>query len=158
VRSRPGEPVLRRAAPLVSALAAVALTGCGGSSDTLSMRALRSRATYLCSNANHLTQAIKTPTSPGAAGPFLDQGIAVLGPELTALRTLRPPSDVADVYSTAIAALSQEVQLLGHVAERVHAGADPVIEMKGLERRLAPLENQADGAWQALQIPACLSQ
>jgi len=150
-------PPSRRTALLVP-LAVVALGGCGGGTNTLSMRALRSQAAYLCSNANRLTQQITTPASPEAGGAFLQHGVSILGPELTALRGLRPPSNVADVYSTAVTAMTQEVSLLKHVSGRLGAGADPAIEIKGLQQRLEPLENQADGAWQALQVPACLSQ
>lgn len=148
----------RHAASLAAALAAVGLTGCGGGSTTLSLRDLRNRATYLCSTASRLTDRVPTPISPAAGATFLQRGASILGPELTELRTLRPPSDVADVYSTAVGALSEEVHLLIHVVGRLHGGADPVIEIKGLQQRLVPLEDQADGAWGALQIPACVDQ
>jgi hypothetical protein len=37
-------------------------------------------------------------------------------------------------------------------------GAEPVVTVKTLQRRLAPIERAADDAWRALGIRECLSR
>ncbi len=148
---------MRRGALLacVTALAS-AVGGCG--SGQLSMSALRDQATQVCVTAATQTGRIPAPASPAGAGTFLRRGVQALTPELAQLRALKPSSDVADVYSTALLAFSHELSLLSDAVRGLDRGADPVSTIRALQRRLAPLESAEDGAWQALQIPACLNR
>jgi hypothetical protein len=139
----------------MAALAVLCLTGCGAAS--LSTTELRNQATRVCSAARKQTNLIATPTSPAGGAAFLSQGLAVLGPELAVLRKLRPPRDLAQVYSTAVGAFSQKVAALRETANTLKGGGDPVIAMKTLQQQLAPLESDEDGAWRALEIPSCMN-
>lgn len=148
---------MRRTA-LGGLLAAVLLAGCGGS-DRLSDSQLRTQATTICTQATRQTDRIATPTSPAGGMQFVNRGIAVFTPELTKLRLLKPPKDdVADVYQTSLKAFSQKLHALRTAQHEMKTGANPVTAMTALSQRLAPIESAEDGAWQALQVPACLNR
>ncbi len=146
---------MNRVAALL-AVAALALCGCGSSS--LSTRQLRSAATRICTTATRRIDRIPTPTSPAGGELFLQQGIAAVTPELTALRKLAAPNDLKQAYSTALRATTQELQALRTTLRQLQAGGDPVILIKTLQQRIAPLETQANAAWQTLEITACLNR
>jgi hypothetical protein len=146
---------VRRSAVLACTVAGIAVTGCG--STPLSTTDLRADATRMCATATTQTAAIPAPQSPAASGAFLKRGIAILRPELAGLRALKPPGDLAQVYSISVNAFSGKLHALEATVRDLGAGGDPVIAMKVLQQRLAPLESEEDGAWQALQIPACLN-
>lgn len=149
----------RRSVRMAIAAAAVAgaIAGCGGGSQ-LSTNSLRNQASRVCRTAVVRTNRIPTPNSPAGTATFLQRGVAVLRPELRRLRSLHPPSDVADVYSTAIDAFSHKLTLLGNAIRGIGRGKDPVIAIKTLQQGLAPTESTEDGAWQALEIPACMNR
>jgi hypothetical protein len=147
---------MRRVAPL-AVLTALLVSGCG--SKPLSSGELHSRATQLCLQAGSQTDRIRTPASPPGTVAFLQRGIAVMTPELAKLRALRPArGDVADVYSTSVHTFSEKLRALERTVRELNSGEDPVLAIKGLQRKLKPLESQENGAWQALQIPACQSR
>jgi hypothetical protein len=135
---------------------ALGLTACGG--DTLSTRELRSKATNFCTLANKQTIRLAPPTAPTGAAAFISGGAAILRPQLAGLRALHAPSDLAQVYNTAIDGFARKLDALDAAARDLKAGEDPVIAMKTLQTRLTPLEQQEDGAWQALEIPACMNR
>lgn len=138
-------------------VAAAAVAGCGGGSS-LSSDQLHTQATQICSLASARTDRIGTPSQPAGSAVFLHRGIAVLGPELTRLRTLHPPGDLADVYSAALGSFSQKLNALQGAARDISRGADPVTAMKSLQKKLAPIESQENGGWQALGLAACLER
>jgi len=74
------------------------------------------------------------------------------------LRALRAPSDVADVYAVSTESFAKKLRYLKDTVRDLAHGEDPVIAMQTLEQDLAPVEKQEDGAWQALQIRACLNR
>jgi len=139
----------------VVALTTTSLLGCG--SSTLATPQLRSEATKLCQTGRKATNQIPTPGSASGAKAFLNRGISVLGPELQGLRSLHPTGDVAPVYATAVGAFSHEVSALGTAERQLAHGEDPIVTMKTLQAQLTPLQSQEDGAWRALEIPACES-
>jgi hypothetical protein len=134
-----------------------ALAGCGGSTE-LSDKQLRLHATRVCSIANRQSGRIKTPSQPSGGATFLDRGIAVLAPEYRQLRALRPPGDLAQVYNISLSALSGKLTAMKSAVKHLKHGGDPVIAMKTLQQQLGPLESSEDGAWQALEVPACLNR
>jgi hypothetical protein len=147
---------MRRVAAL-AILAALLVAGCG--SKSLSIADLRSRATQLCQQAGLRTGRIPTPASPAGTAAFLQRGISAMTPELAGLRALRTSrGDVADVYSTSVDSLSKKLTTLKRTLRDLDRGEDPITAVKSLEHRLAPLESQENGAWQALQIPACMNR
>ena len=81
----------------------------------------------------------------------------MLGPELSSLRALKPPTELAQVYSTSIGAFTQKLSAMRAAAKEIDTGANPVTAMTALQQRLAPIESAEDGAWQALEIPACMN-
>src|SRR5205807_5685181 len=85
-------------------VAAVAAAGCGSASP--SQTQLRTQASAICSHANRVISRIATPPAEAGGEAFLRRGVTVLKPELQQLRQLSPPSDVADVWSTAMRTLS----------------------------------------------------
>ncbi len=136
--------------------AALALAGCGSSS--ISAAQLRNRAAQVCATANHETAAIPTPHSPGASVAFLARGLAVLKPELAQLRVLSVPEKLGPVYGVSLNAFAGEVQALASAIRRLRAGADPHATIAALAHRLEPLQSEENGAWRALEIPACVSE
>jgi hypothetical protein len=142
---------------VIGAAAALAAAGCG-STATPSLIQLRTQATRICSTASRQIGRIATPPSGAAGEVFLDRGIAVLAPEHQALQRLGAPSEAADVYRTALGALGRELSAMRDATHALDRQENPVIAFKTLQHRLAPLETQADDAWQALQIPTCASR
>ena len=135
----------------------LAVAGCGGGGQ-LSAGSLRSQATAVCTTANAQMTAIPTPSTPAATVTFLNRGITVLRPELAALKALNPSGDIAEVYGISLHAFSRKLDALTATVHNIDSGGDPVREMQALQTRLAPLESSENGAWQALQIPACLNR
>lgn len=153
MRIRPGWAAL-------AASSAVALCACGGGAGggngaAPSLIRLRSQATQICSATNHRTGRIPTPTSETAGGTFLARGVSELSPELRRLERLRAPMQDADTYRTALSAFSSEVALLRAAERSLERGEDPVVAFQALQRRLAPLEDEAARAFAALGIHNC---
>jgi len=147
----------RLALPALPALAAIALAGCGGSSS-LSSSQLHVQATSICTVASTRTNRIPTPASPDGSAAFLQAGIAALTPELSGLRALRPPNDVASVYTATVGSFAQKLRDLQRAAQELARGDDTISTMQSLGRKLEPLEADENSGWQALQLPACLSR
>lgn len=129
---------------------------CGTS--PLSASDLRQRANAICSRADRQIAAIANPASQAAGKAFLEQGVAALDPELPALKALTPPSDESVVYQSALSALSGELDALHAAVSSLNRGGDPVKTFRALQDKLGPLEAQADNAWRALGVQACLSR
>jgi hypothetical protein len=146
---------MTRALALAS-LAALSLGGCGGSS--LSMQQLRNQASRPCRIATRELDRTPTPSSPSGEAEFLRRGVAAIAPELRSLRGLTPASGLAHEFSSALRASSQVLAALRGSAKRLATGGDPVVSIKTLELRLAPLEAEANSAWTALGIPACFGR
>ncbi len=140
---------------LAAALALV-LPGCG--SPPLSTSALRARATRICRSAGARADRIPTPTLPVQGATFLERGITVLQPELSALVKLRPAGQSAAPYAAAVRAFRRELAIVKASSESLRRDADPVITVETLQRQLAPIEAQANAAWDTLEIPACLAR
>ncbi len=140
---------------LAGMLATLTLAACGAPSPTLTR--LRSEATHVCTLADRRLDAIPAPSAPSGGAAFLRGGLAVLAPELSELRGLQAPSDTSAVYQAAIAALAGEVKAIRYTVTALDQGLDPAIAMRDLRRRLAPFESAQDGAWQALDVPACVA-
>ena len=147
---------MRRRA-LIWLAGALVLAGCG-SKPPLSTTELSNQATRVCTLAGQQTDVIPTPASPAGTASFLRRGIAVMAPELQGLRTLKPTSDVAQVYATSIDSFAKKLGYLKDTMRDLAGGEDPVIAIKTLQQELAPIEAQENGAWQALDVPACLSR
>lgn len=138
------------------ALIALAIESCGSSS--LSAPALRRDANRLCSIARHRTGAISVPGSPGGATAFLTRGLAVLAPELAALRLLNPPSAAALIYKQALDAFASELAAMRSTLTEIGRGGDPIAAVRSLQARLDPIEIREDGAWKSLGVDACVKQ
>jgi hypothetical protein len=138
------------------AVAAGAVAGCG--SSPASEVQLRQQATAVCIHTNRLISGIGTPPSEAGGEAFLVRGIAALKPELRQLQQLSAPQDVADVWSTALHSLSDELAALQAAIAKIDAGGDTASAYKTLQQTLTPLETQANNAWNALEIPACQNQ
>jgi hypothetical protein len=141
--------------PVIAVLGALVLAGCG--SKPLSSGELQNQATRVCTLAAQQTNRIRTPSSPAGTAVFLRQGIAALTPALAQLRKLRPPSDVADVYSASVKAFAEKLGDLRVAAHDIAAGQDPVATMQTLQEQLGPIVSQENGGWQALNVPACVN-
>jgi hypothetical protein len=141
-------------APLLAVPAMVLIAGCG--STGLSDIQVRDRAAALCATATRQTDRIDPPHAPAQGAAFLTRGIAVFNPELARLRSLRPPADLAGNYTTSVDAFSRELADLELAVHSLHAGEDPVLAIRTLQRRLCPIESTQDRAWGALQVPTCL--
>ncbi len=137
---------------LIGLLAALALTGCGGSSLTAAQ--LRARATRVCNTAARRMNAIPAPGTPNQGEEFVSRGVSALSRELSGLRAIRGPSSFGD----GLAAKAAELALLRSTLKGLRAGNDPVVAIKTLQQQLEPVEVRADAAWRALGIPACVNR
>jgi hypothetical protein len=146
----------RMASAGVLAAVALAIGACGSSS--LSNSQLHTQATRICALATVRTARIPTPSSPAGTAAFLDRGASALTPALTRLRRLHPPSEVADVYTATVGTFAQKISYLRGTARDIQHGADPVRALQQLQARLAPLESQENGGWEALELPACMNR
>ena len=135
-------------------LAVAVLTGCG--SVSASVIDLRHDAGLICRRTDRAFGPLPALPAQGHTVAFLDSGLVRLKTELTKLRLVGPPHDVADVYRAALAALGQELEVLRTAAQAINRGEDPALAFKALEQQIRPLRSQANDAWQALEIPACL--
>jgi hypothetical protein len=147
---------MSRRAMLVSAVA-LAVAGCGGSASS-TMARFRAQAARVCTRAHVQDARIAPPQVPAQTGAFLRRGIAVLASELANLRTLHPPREWVDAYSSALAALAHEITILTTTAHDLDHGADPLTTIKTVQHRLAPVEAAGDAAWRRLGIPACITR
>jgi hypothetical protein len=138
-------------------VAALAIAGCG-STDPPSLTQLRAQGSQICSNASRRMERIGTPASEAGGKAFLTRGIGVLGPELGQLRTLAAPGEAAPVYQSVLEAFRAELTALQAAVRGLARQQNPVIVFKALQRRLSPLETQADDAWKTLQMPVCMGQ
>jgi hypothetical protein len=143
-------------AVVAAALAALSISACGSSS--LSMKQLQADASRPCRIADRRLNRIATPAAPTGEAEFLKRGIAALAPELRSLRDLRPPHNLSEDFADALGASSQVLAALRESAHRLATGDDPVVSIKTLEVRLAPLEAKANSAWASLGVSACLSR
>ena len=146
-------PAVRWWGAALLACGALLLAGCG--SSTLSSGQLRSRAARICTSAQQRSESIPTPSEPGRASRFLRRGVAALAPQVTALHKLKPPSDLADDYDSAVNASDRELSLMRSSLRALHGGEDPVTAIKALQRRIDPAEEATAGAWHAVGVPAC---
>ncbi len=135
----------------LSVLAAIMLAGCGGG---LTAAQLRRQATQVCDRAADQTAAIRLPKAPSGGQRFLAQGIAVLAPEIDALRSLGGHGAIV----TAVAAMQAELAALRSSLKGLREGADPVVAIKTLQHHLKGREQRADGAWRTLRVSACISR
>ena len=138
---------------LAAAMTAVALGGCG--SDTLTPGALRTRATALCATAIRRSSRIPAPSSNAAGAQFLAQGIAIFGPELSALRKLPPPHELAEAYRVALGDSAQQLDALIAAHSDVVRGHDPVVVIHQLDVELSAINARDLSAWRAVGAPAC---
>jgi len=134
-------------------LVGLALAGCG--STPLSLIQLRARAGAICTVSERRAAAIRAPRSPARAGAFLVAGIRTLEPEVRQLARLSAPAGTRSLYRGAIASVRAELSTLRGAVASLRAGGAASDVFGALERRLAPLERRADGAWRALGMPAC---
>ncbi len=142
--------VCATALPVVGALV---LAGCG--SSTLSSGQLHHRAARICASAQQRSESIPTPRNPDDAARFLHEGIAALSPQVRALHRLKPPSDLAEDYDSALRASDRELSVLRSTLHSLTAGADPVMATRALQHKLDPTEDAAAGAWRRVGIAAC---
>lgn len=143
-----------RGALAVVSSAALLAVGCGGSSG-ISQAQLDAKAGRACTAAAESLQRIDSPKLPNDAGRFLTHGIAVIGPEVTQLARLHPAGSAAATYRSALDASRAELAALRRATRAIHENADPIATMRELQRRLAPLELEAGGAWTALGLSVC---
>jgi hypothetical protein len=141
----------------LAALATLVIAGCGGKS-ALSGTQLQAQATNICSLASSRTSQIPTPSSPEGSAAFLRAGIAALTPELTGLQALRPPDDVASVYTATVGSFAEQIRDMQGAVRDLGRGDDPVSTLHDLSHKLGPLESNENSGWQALELTACLTR
>ena len=142
---------------LAAGAVVLAVAGCG-SSPPSAVANLQRQAAHVCTRAQAQGARVMPPALPAQTAAFLRRGIAVLRPELTALRALRVPPMQSGAYSTAVGALARELTILTDTARELDRGADPETTIKTLEHRLAPVESAGDAAWRTLGVPACVAR
>jgi hypothetical protein len=144
------------AGAVLGLLMALAVGACGSSS--LSDTQLRTSAGRICTVADRRTARIPTPARPADGAAYLSRGLAALKSEVTQLRALHPPNDLAGDYRTGVDAAAAEVAALRSAVKGLKVGGDPVVEIKTLQHRLTPLEARADDAWRSVDVDACVNR
>ncbi len=145
---------MRRLGGVAGTLAvALAMAACGSSS--LSTVQLRTSAAQACDLAHQRAEKIPTPSTPAGGAGFLSRGITALAPAQATLESLRPPGDLAGAYRTAVGFSGKRLAALRFTLADLKVGDDPVVAIKSLQEKLAPLEARGDAAWRSLGIPAC---
>ncbi len=145
---------MRRA--LLVAITAATIAGCG--SSTLSDHDLRAEAAGICKGASLRLNRGSQPSTATAALPFLRRGLAVLGPELAALRRLAPGTDLSATYHATVANFGAAVQRVRGTIAVLTSGGDPVSSFTTLEHELTSIVAGENAGWRRLQIPACVSR
>ena len=133
------------------------VTGCGGGASGSAER-LRRAAARICTAANRRFERLKTPALGRGDEAFLKRGIPVLEGELRQLGAQRADGEDQSVYGRALSATAREIVELRHAVGALDHHQDPAMAFAALQRRLGPLETQANDAWRTLQLPACLSR
>lgn len=143
---------------LAAAALTAAILGACGSSGLASPVMLRRRASDICHDARPIRPP-SDPTNSAQLTAYLSHGINNVEGEITPLERLHAPGgEVGAVYAAALGALKSEVVALRTATASIKHGEDPALAFRALQRRLGPLEKQADQAWGALQISACLER
>ena len=127
------------------------LAGCGGG---LTAAQVRNRAAQVCDRAADRGAHIRLPGMPSGGQRFLAQGVAVLAPEISALRSLGAHGSI----HVAVSAMAAELAALRSSLKGLRAGNDPVVAIKTLQQQLVGLELRANTAWRTLRVPACVSR
>ena len=150
---RNGGAAVRARATALPVVGALVLAGCG--SSTLSGGQLHHRAARICASAQQRSESIPAPSDPDNASRFLREGIAALSPQVRALHRLKPPSELADDYDSALRSSDRELSVLRSTLRSLDAGEDPVTATRALQHKLDPAEDAAAGAWRAVGVAAC---
>src|SRR5947209_15616120 len=103
-------------------LAAAMLTGCGGVSASL--RNLRQDAGRIGRHTNRAFDPLPALPSQEQAASYLSTGMARLTTQLSKLRRLSTPHDVADVYGAALGVLGQQLIVLRRAVTAIQRGQD----------------------------------
>jgi hypothetical protein len=149
--------MLRRPGPLVPvllALLAVALNGCGD--DSLTAAQLHDRASAICVRTAAATDRVALPNGPAQGGRFLRQGLAHLRPAAGQLRALKAPSHLRERYERAVRLADREVALIARHERAIAGGDDAIATFRRLDRALEPLVREENAAWRGLGVPACV--
>jgi hypothetical protein len=138
---------------LLTLLAGV-LSACGDS--RLSAAELRSQAGAICHATADAIDRIAVPDTPDQGARFLRRGLLRMGPELTRLKALKPPTDLEPEYRQAIELATRELSTISDHERRIRGGSDVIDTFRALEAALAPITQTENRAWRALQLPACV--
>jgi hypothetical protein len=135
-------------------LLAIVLSACG--ENRLSAAQLRSQAGAICHGTADAIDRIAVPNTPDEGARFLRRGLLRMGPELTRLKTLKPPTDLEPEYRQAIQMATRELNVISDHERKIRGGADVIETFRALETALAPITQTENRAWRALQLPACV--
>lgn len=92
-----------RSLPAVACVAALLLTGCGGSGKQLSVAQYHRRGNEICQRSLGQLRTLKHPTSVKQLGPYLDRADGDVRSLVDQLKQLNPPSSLKDTHGQAVA-------------------------------------------------------
>lgn len=150
----PNRAVLIGAGVVALLLLLLLLRGCG--EDSLSAGELRTQASAICHDATAATDRVAVPNAPAGGARFLGEGLAYMRPALHDLRQLKAPEDLRDRYERAVALGVEEAALIGRTEQEIRRDGDVIASFRQLQRDLAPIVQQENELWRALEIPACV--
>lgn len=138
------------------AAAGLALAGCGD--DRLDAGDLRDKANAACNKAHVALEKIKDPKSAGQVPAFINQATAATVALLADIKKLKPPKDLQQEYSLAVAVLGDQAQAMQDANKRIKTGADPVVELRSLAQANQELVGRERIAWEGLGVSDCLNR
>lgn len=156
-------PLVRRR-PLagIAALSVVALlAGCGGGSDSaggsdaLSAAEFRTQADAICADFNRTSEGVADPTSSAEVLPYLKTILPFQQDELRKLEALKPPADLADTYTEALALLNKQRAAIVAATAEIEGGASAETVIARVGPEIEALNTQADAKGKALGLKIC---
>ena len=133
-----------------------AASGCGD--NRLDASDLRDKANAACNKAHVALEKVKDPKTADQVPAFINQASAATTLLLADIKKLKPPQDLQQEYSLAVAVLGDQAQAMQDASKRIKTGADPVVELRSLAQANQELVGRERIAWEGLGVSSCLNR
>ncbi|MDH3227129.1 MAG: hypothetical protein OEM67_08600 [Thermoleophilia bacterium] len=142
----------------VAASAAIA-AGCGGGGSddggTLTADDYREAADKICRDFEAETDALTEPTSEDGVVEFLEAGLEINREQLSELRDLRPPEDLAGAHNAAMGFLNEQLSGIQEATDRIKDGESAATVIEDLTPQIDAAQEKADEKARELGLTDC---
>lgn len=136
--------------------AAIAIAGCGsGGGGALSADEYRDAADKICRDFEAQTDALSEPTSEESVVEFLEAGLDINREQLSELRDLEPPDDLADAHDEAMGFLDEQLSGIQEATDRIKGGENAAVVIEDLTPEIDAAQEKADEKAQELGLTDC---